>query len=63
MSLILMDDYRPCLVVCGKGITYVTPVVVFERLISGDLKPEDVDEFDKLLPIIIREWLDGCRIK
>jgi hypothetical protein len=60
MSLIDLDDHRPCVLInTGENNYAIVPRVVFDRLISGDLKASEVDNIDAMLPTIIREWLDG----
>ena len=55
-----IDDYRSHLIVhLLNGSVDVCPKVMFENIISGDLKLSDTEDGELLIRSIIKEWLDA----
>ena len=54
-----MDDYTPhvCLI-DATGQTYMFPVGMLDKIITGELDPADVTGWDNILPVILSDWLD-----
>jgi len=39
------------------GNTHLIPISVFYKIITGEMKIEQLDDWEKLLPRIIKDWL------
>ncbi len=42
----------------ADGVTRVFPVAMIDNIIRGELSTTDVDGWDKILPVILSDWLD-----
>lgn len=53
-----IEDRLPHLAVpTPDGEVHVIPVSVFYRVLSGELKITDIDDWEPISRVIVREWL------
>lgn len=57
-DVIHMDDYRPHVIIPDiDGNAHVFPVSLIEDIIQGRRSTSDIEFWDKILPVILSEWL------
>ncbi|HSW63865.1 MAG TPA: hypothetical protein VLH56_11260 [Dissulfurispiraceae bacterium] len=50
------------LVQTSDGNAHVIPSVVFEKIVSGEMKITDLDDYEKIMERIVQEWIDIVKI-
>jgi len=54
-----IGDAKPHVtLVADNGNVYVLPVEMLEDLAGGGFPVSDLDHFEHILPVIVREWLE-----
>ena len=53
-----LDDFRPHLTVVTREGIHIIPLLVFEKVIRGELNVTDIDGCNAIMARIIEEWLE-----
>ena len=53
-----LDDYRPHIVIHTGTGTHVIPTSFFDDVVAGKRLITDLEQWEQITPVIIREWLE-----
>jgi len=56
-NVVSMEDYRPHAVISSGRSVHVIPLSVLEDIATGDLRVDQLDGWEEIIPEIIGEWL------
>ncbi len=62
MSVTDIESQRPhILIYTDDGKAHVIPLSFFDSVMAGNVSIKELDDYDQIMPVIIKEWL-GYRI-
>ncbi len=58
MSVTDIDSQRPhVLIYTDDGKAHVIPLTFFDKVMAGSVSINELDDYQEIMPVIIKEWL------
>jgi hypothetical protein len=55
------ENNEPCFTITASDGVHVIPVIVFMKIANGDMRIDELEKWDVILPSVIGDWLNRVR--